>query len=82
MCQASPWTKIKNATRVGIKPWNLTNNTLPWGFFFGVDFNSGLAHTLVSTAANTQDQNLFKHQLQRNEVFAAGGAGYQGEEMP
>lgn len=46
----------------------------------GVDANSGLTHTLVTTAANEHDLNQLNTLLHGEEEFVSGDAGYQGAE--
>ncbi|BAC93295.1 transposase [Vibrio vulnificus YJ016] len=46
----------------------------------GVDANSGLTHTLVTTAANEHDLNQLNKLLHGEEEFVSGDAGYQGAE--
>lgn len=44
----------------------------------GVDADSGLTHTLVTTPANTADVNVAHQLLHGKETVAFGDAGYQG----
>ncbi len=44
----------------------------------GVDADSGLTHTLVTTSANTADVNIARQLLYGKETIAFGDAGYQG----
>lgn len=44
----------------------------------GVDANSGLTHTLVTTAANEHGLNPLNKLLHGEEEFVSGDAGYQG----
>jgi IS5 family transposase len=44
----------------------------------GVDADSGLTHTLITTPANTADVNVAHQLLHGKETVAFGDAGYQG----
>lgn len=47
-------------------------------WYFGMKANSGLTHTLVTTAANEHDLNQLNNLLHGEEEFVSGDAGYQG----
>ena len=47
----------------------------------GVDGDSGLVHTVVTTAANASDVSQVEHLLHGNETRVHGDAGYIGAEM-
>ena len=46
----------------------------------GVDAESGLTHTLVTTAANEHDLNQLNNLLHGDEEFVSADAGYRGAE--
>lgn len=77
---APPSTKNREQTRD--PEMHQAKKGKPWHFgmkaYIGVDADSGLAHTLVGTAANVADVTQAYALLHGDETDVLGDAGYQG----
>ena len=80
--EAPSSTKNKNGTRDSEMHQTKKGNQWHFGMkaHIGVDADSGLTHTLVTTAANVSDITQAHALLHGDETTAFGEAGYQGVE--
>ena len=80
--EAPSSTKNKDGTRDSEMHQTKKGNQWHFGMkaHIGVDADSGLTHTLVTTAANVSDITQAHALLHGDEITAFGDAGYQGVE--
>jgi IS5 family transposase len=80
--EAPSSTKNKNKQRDPDMHQTKKGNQWHFGMkaHIGVDAESGLTHTLVTTAANEHDLNQLNNLLHGDEEFVSADAGYRGAE--